>query len=155
MYTIALAWALFDICTGDRNTILFPVLFLAAVRQAITKLLIHYTCNSTGRSHPMKQMWSAIFSFFYNRKITVAAFRTGIIYAVDLNYFQFCRYKDQFTTYKRFADLYQCSITNRTELILFRNILIFLKRISCGFFPFFWRREAFTLDKERLWLHFN
>ena len=68
----------------------------------------------------------SVFSFFDNRKITFAAFRAFIADAVVFNDFQLCRYKDQFTTHELFTDLFQWSITDRAEPVLFRDIKIFL-----------------------------
>lgn len=50
--------------SGDLHAILFPVLFLTVVWETITKLLVHYPGNRSGRSHSIKHMGSAIFFFF-------------------------------------------------------------------------------------------
>ena len=109
---------------GDRDTILFPVLFLAAVWETITKLLVHYPGNCSGRSHSIKHMSSTIFSFFDNWNILKPALRTLIVFAVVFIYFQFCRYKDQFPAYKLFPDFFQRSTTDRAEFIFLRKIQI-------------------------------
>lgn len=88
--------------SGDLHAILFPVLFLTVVRKTITKLLVHYPGNRSGRSHSIKHMGPAIFSFFDNRNILKPALRTLIAFTVVFIYFQFCRYKKQFPADKLF-----------------------------------------------------
>ena len=43
-------------CPGDRHAILFPLLFLTAVGQSVTELLVHHPGNRSGSlgSDPMK-----------------------------------------------------------------------------------------------------
>ena len=56
-------------CPGDRHAILFPLLFLTAVGQSVTELLVHHPGNRTGRRHPIEHVCPAIFSFFDHWKI--------------------------------------------------------------------------------------
>lgn len=108
-------------------------------------------------------------SLFYNRQITASAFRTGVIYAVDLDCFQFRRDKDQFTPDEPFTDFYQRSITNRTELICIRKIEIFLRyryafetlgicRSGFSLFCFFFgkrSRQFFCFCRRWILFHFR
>ena len=93
--------------SGDLHSILFPILFLTVVWETITKLLVHYPGNRSGRSHSIKHMGSAIFSFFDNRNILKTALRALIALTVVFIYFQFCRYKNQFPADKLFPDFFQ------------------------------------------------
>ena len=97
----------------------------SAHRNKPSKLLIHHPCNRSGRCHTIKHMRSAIFSFFDDRDIMFAAFRTGIVDTVVFNHFYFCGNEYKFTTYKLLANLYQWSITYRTDAVFFRKIQIF------------------------------
>ena len=47
----------------------FPLLFLTAVGQSVTELLVHHPGNRTGRRHPIEHVCPAIFSFFDHWKI--------------------------------------------------------------------------------------
>ena len=82
---------------------------------------------------------------FYDRKIPLTAFRTSVIKAVDFNDFQFYRNKDKLTANKLFSNLNQRCITDRTNLIFFWKIKIFIcyrnhletLGIRCSVFSFF------------------
>lgn len=110
--------------TCDCSAILFPVFFLTAVRKTVTKLLVHDPCSRTSRCHAIKHMRFSIFSFFYDRKLLLAAFWTAVIKAVDLNGFQFRRNKNKLTADKLFSNLNQQCITDRTKLIFLWKIKI-------------------------------
>ncbi len=69
---------------------------------------------------------------FYNWKVPLAALRTAVIKAVELDDFQFRRNKDQFTTDKLFTNLNQRCITGRAKFIFIFQIKIFL----CYWNPF-------------------
>ena len=112
--------------SGDLHAILFPLLFLTVVWETITKLLVHYPGNRSGRSHSIKHMGSAIFFFFDDRNILKFALRTLIVLTVVFIYFQFCRYKNQFPADKLFPDFFQRGTTGRAEFL-------FLKKVSDTF----------------------
>ena len=142
--------------SGDLHTILFPVLFLTVVWETITKLLVHYPGNRSGRSHSIKHMGSASFSFFDDWNILNPALRTLIVLAVVFIYFQFCRYKDQFPADKLFPDFFQRDTTDRTEFLFLRKFqILFFNRNSLktfricsswfSFFCCFFRKECFKI----------
>ena len=117
--------------SGDLHAILFPVFFLTVVWKTITKLLVHYPGNRSGRSHSIKHMGSAIFSFFDDRNILKPALRALIALTVVFIYFQFCRYKDQFPADKLFPDFFQRGTTDRAEFLFFRKFqILFFNRNS-------------------------
>ena len=111
----------------------------------------------------------SIFSFFDNRKITLAAFRAFIADTVVFNDFQLCRDKDQFTAHKFLTDLFQWGIADRTEPFLFRDIQIFFFYgqtfktlcICCAglpLFSFFFRKQCcqlFGFSSCRILFHFS
>ena len=111
--------------SGDLYAILFPVLFLTVVWKTITKLLVHYPGNCSGRSHSIKHMGSAIFSFFNDRNILKFALRTLIVLTIVFIYFQFCRYKNQLPADKLFPDFFQWSTTGRAEFLFLRKFRYF------------------------------
>ena len=111
-------------CPGDRHAILFPVLFLTAVGQSVTELLVHHPGNRTGRRHPIEHVCPAIFSFFDHWKILKFTFRTFIVFAVVFIYFQLCRDEDQFPPDKFLADLFQRSAADRTGFFFPEKIQI-------------------------------
>ena len=142
--------------SGDLHAILFPILFLTVVWETITKLLVHYPGNRSGRNHSIKHMRSAIFSFFDDRNILKPALRALIALTVVFIYFQFCRYKNQFPADKLFPDFFQWGTTDRAEFLFLRKfqILFFnrnsLKTLricsSCfSFFCCFFREECFKI----------
>ena len=142
--------------SGDLYAILFPVLFLTVVWKTITKLLVHYPGNCSGRSHSIKHMGSAIFSFFNDRNILKFALRTLIVLTIVFIYFQFCRYKNQLPADKLFPDFFQWSTTGRAEFLFLRKFqILFLNRnslkpfsvcSSCfSFFCCFFRKKCFKI----------
>ena len=156
-------------CSCNRDSVLFPVLFLTEVWHAVTELLVHNPCNGIRRYHSVKHVWFSVFSFSDNRKRMFAIVGTGIVYTVEFNHTQLSRNKNQFPAHKLLTDLFQWGITNRTDFFLlwkikvsagdwdsFKTVCICgsgFTLFCCGFSKWIW--EFLSFDGSQILFHFR